>query len=181
MKILLLNGSPRKGNIFTALDALKQGLSNIQGAEIFQINATDVNVSHCVACEYCKESGKCIVEDDTNSVINAVAEADILIFATPVYWWGISAQLKVIIDKFYSQQNRLLSLKKKVGLIVTGQLSVDNVQYAIISRQFESICNYLGWDLLFCNTYSAYLKDDIKNNRSALLELYYLCNKIVEN
>ena len=57
-------------------------------------------------------------QDDTNLTIEKIAEADMIIFATPVYWWGMSAQLKLIIDKCYC---RGLQLKnKKVGTIVVG-------------------------------------------------------------
>ena len=178
MKALLLNGSPRKGNTYAALEELKKGFSNINDLEISQIDTTSVAVAHCIACEYCKEHSRCAVNDDTNAVINAVAEADILVFATPVYWWGISAQLKVVIDKFYSQQTRLAASKKQVGLIVTGQLSTDNPQYEIIYQQFKCISDYLGWDLVFCNTYSAYERDDLKKNKDALLEIEQLWKKI---
>ena len=178
MKALLLNGSPRRGNTYTALKSLAEGFSRIKNLEVSQIDTTSVSVAHCIACEYCKDHNRCAVNDDTNAVISAVAEADILIFATPVYWWGISAQLKVIIDKFYSQQKRLGSSKKQVGLIITGQLAVDNPQYEIISKQFECICEYLGWDLIFCNTYSAYAKEDLAKNKDALSEIQQLWKKI---
>ena len=57
-------------------------------------------------------------QDDTNPTIEKIAEADMIIFATPVYWWRMSAQLKLIIDKCYC---RGLQLKnKKVGTIVVG-------------------------------------------------------------
>ena len=178
MKVLLLNGSPRKGNSYTALETLKRGLANIEDLQISQIDTTKVTVSHCTACEYCKTHSKCVVNDDTNAVIDAVAEADILIFATPVYWWGISAQLKVIIDKFYSQQKRLSKAKKQVGLIVTGQLAEDNLQYKIISQQFQCIADFLGWDMAFCNTYSAYDADDLAKNTEAISEIEHLWEKI---
>ena len=100
MKILLLNGSPRRGNTYTALEVLKRSFANIPNAEVSQIDTNKVEVASCIACEYCKKHGKCFVKDDTNAVIDAIVSADVLIFATPVYWWGISSQLKAIIDKF---------------------------------------------------------------------------------
>lgn len=171
MKILLLNGSPRRGNTYTALKALKEGLTNIDASYISQIDTTSMAVAPCIACEFCKEHGRCAVNDDTNTVINEIAEADVIIFATPVYWWGISAQLKVIIDKFYSQEALLASLKKRIGVIVIGQLPQDNVQYKIIEEQFRCITDFLGWEMLFCNTYSAYKPDDISSDNDALNQL----------
>ena len=178
MKILLLNGSPRRGNTYTALETLKEGLSNIETSCITQIDSTSVAVSPCIACEFCKEHGRCAVNDDTNNVISEIAESDVIIFATPVYWWGISAQLKVIIDKFYSQEKRLASLKKKVGLIIIGQLPQDNVQYKIIEEQFRCIADFLGWEMLFCNTYSAYSATDLACDDAAIIQLRDLWQKI---
>ena len=106
MKALLLNGSPRKGNIHTALESLKKGFSNIDGLSVSQIDATKVKVSCCIACEQCGKTKGCVFKDDTNKILDEIIDADILVFATPVYWWGISAQLKVIIDKFYCRQVR---------------------------------------------------------------------------
>ena len=180
MKILLLNGSPRRGNTYTALEVLKRSFANIPNAEVSQIDTNKVEVASCIACEYCKKHGKCFVKDDTNAVIDAIVSADVLIFATPVYWWGISSQLKAIIDKFYSRQQTLLTQKKKLGSIVSGQLSTDNAQYAIILKQSECICDYLGWDYLFCKTYSVYEKDDMKKNETALSELGQLWKKIAQ-
>ncbi|MFR2965711.1 MAG: flavodoxin family protein [Anaerovoracaceae bacterium] len=90
MKALLLNGSPRKGNIHTALESLKKGFSNIDGLSVSQIDATKVKVSCCIACEQCGKTKGCVFKDDTNKILDEIIDADILVFATPVYWWGIS-------------------------------------------------------------------------------------------
>lgn len=174
MKALLLNGSPRKGNTVTALEALKRGLENISGLETFQIDAADMNVSPCSACRYCRSGGgprKCVHDDDTNAVMNAVIEADLLVFATPVYWWGVTAQLKTILDKFYSCLSQLASCKKQIGVIVVGQLPQGNPQYEIIPKQFRCICDYLGWDMAFCKTYTADEATDLANNKDAAEEI----------
>ncbi len=171
MKALLLNGSPRQGNTHAALEALKKGLANIDGLEIGEIAATDVDVAPCVACDTCGESGRCIFDDDTNDVVAAVEEADIVVFATPVYWWGVSAQLKLIIDKFYSRASKLEECTKKVGVIAIGEAEQDDAQYSLISMQFHCICRYLGWDVAFCNTYTAGEAGELAKNAEAMAEL----------
>lgn len=171
MKALLLNGSPRQGNTHAALEALKKGFANVNGLEAGEIEATNVDVSPCVACDTCAEIGKCVFDDDTNEVITAISEADMLVFATPVYWWGITAQLKLIIDKLYSQGTKLKEQEKKVGIIVIGEAGQDDPQYEIIAKQFECICQYLGWEIVFCNTYTAGAADELAANEKAMAEI----------
>lgn len=171
MKALLLNGSPRQGNTYTALEALKKGFANIEGLEVGEIEATNVDVSPCVACDTCGETGKCVFDDDTNEVVEAVLEADMVVFATPVYWWGITAQLKLIIDKLYSRGAALQAAKKKVGIIAIGEADQEDVQYELIAKQFEAICGYLGWEIVFCNTYTAGAVGDLAADEKAIAEI----------
>lgn len=178
MKALLLNGSPRQGNTHAALEALKKGFANVNGLEAGEIEATNVDVSPCVACDTCAEIGKCVFDDDTNEVITAISEADMLVFATPVYWWGITAQLKLIIDKLYSQGTKLKEQEKKVGIIVIGEAGQDDPQYEIIAKQFECICQYLGWEIVFCNTYTAGAADELAANEKAVAEIEGLWKNI---
>ena len=92
-----------------------------------------------------------------------------ILFTTPVYWWGMSAQLKLIIDKCYC---RGLQLKgKKVGVIVVGGSPVDSIQYELIQKQFDCMANYLSWDMLFQKSYYATAKDELSKNASAMEEL----------
>lgn len=177
MKAVLFNGSPRKGNTCTALEALKKGMSHIADLEIKEIKANDVRVSPCIACDTCGSNGHCIADDDTNEIIDAVVEADVLIFASPVYWWGVTAQLKSIIDKFYSQAEKLHT-KKKVGTIIIGEAEQEDPQYQLIPKQFACICDYLGWEAVFSATYTALNTDDLAKSESALKEIEELWKKL---
>lgn len=170
MKVLLLNGSPRKGNTYTALEAVKKGLENAKDVQIKEIVANDVNVSPCIACEGCGRKDGCVFDDDTREVVDSVVEADAIVFATPVYWWGITAQLKLIIDKLYSKGS-VLGSGKKIGIIVTGEAEQEDPQYQIITKQFECICDYLGWDMAFVKTYSAADPDELGKQDEAMAEL----------
>ena len=92
-----------------------------------------------------------------------------ILFATPVYWWGMSAQLKLIIDKCYC---RGLQLKnKKVGTIVVGGSPVDSIQYELIDKQFDCMAKYLSWDMLFKKSYYATAKDELEKNKDSMNEL----------
>jgi multimeric flavodoxin WrbA len=74
-------------------------------------------------------------------LINQFRDAEAVCFSSPVYWWGINAQLKAFIDRLYSLD--LENFKgKKIYLIVTGEDSLDGIQYRLIKEQFEAICDY---------------------------------------
>lgn len=74
----------------------------------------------------CKGSSSCVFDDETNDIMEQIIEADVLVFDTPVYWWGISSQMKIIIDKFYSHTSSLAECSKQVGVIVVGELPQEN-------------------------------------------------------
>lgn len=167
MKIVIINGSARKGNTSTAIEAFIKGAS--EGNEIEVINPDKLNIAPCRGCGVCQCHKGCVAKDDTNPTIDKIAAADMILFATPVYWWGMTAQLKLIIDKCYC---RGLQLKgKKVGIIVVGGAPVDNVQYSLIKSQFECMAGYLSWDVLFHKSYSANGREELAGNSEVMKEL----------
>ena len=97
MKIVIVNGSARKGNTLTAIQAFAEGVAEENEIEI--IAPEKLNIAPCKGCGVCQCSKGCVDQDDTNLTIDKIVAADVIVFATPVYWWGMSAQLKLIIDK----------------------------------------------------------------------------------
>lgn len=174
MKLVIINGSARKGNTLTALDAFIKGASESNEIEVIQPDK--LHIAPCKGCGACQCHKGCVDKDDTNATIDTIAAADMILFATPVYWWGMSAQLKLIIDKCYC---RGLQLKgKKVGVIVVGGSPLDNVQYQLIQSQFECMAQYLSWDMLFHKSYYATAKDELAKNAEAMQELERLGQNI---
>lgn len=174
MKIVIVNGSPRKGNIYNAINAFAEGAKDNNQIEI--IEADKLNLIPCKGCGACQCYKGCVAKDDTNQTIDKLVNADMIVFATPVYWWGMTAQLKLVIDKCYSKG--VLLKDKKVGVIVVGGSPTDNIQYELIEKQFNCMANYLNWDLKFYKSYYANAKDDLLKNESAMKELKSLGNNI---
>lgn len=167
MKIVIINGSARKGNTLRAIDAFIQGASKKNEIEIIQPDK--LQIAPCKGCGACQCLNGCVDQDDTNSTIDKIADADMILFATPVYWWGMSAQLKLIIDKCYC---RGLQLKnKKVGTIVVGGSPVDSIQYELIDKQFSCMAKYLSWDMVFQKSYYATDSDEFAKNKDSIKEL----------
>ncbi len=102
-KIVVITGSPRKnGNSFAMTEAFIQAAES-KGHQLTRFDAAMTNVGGCHACETCYKSGKaCSFDDDFNAIAPAILEADAVVFATPVYWYSIPAQIKGVIDKLYS-------------------------------------------------------------------------------
>ena len=140
MKVIIINGSARKGNTLTAIEAFVKGASEKNEIEI--IEPDKLNIAPCKGCGACQCSKGCVDKDDTNPTIDKIAAADMILFATPVYWWGMSAQLKLIIDKCYCRGMQLKN--KKVGTIVVGGSPVDSIQYELIDKQFDCMAKYLS-------------------------------------
>ena len=104
MNILVLNGSPRpKGNTRQMVDAFTEGATSA-GHQVNVVNVCQKNIKGCIACEYChtKGHGTCVQKDDMQEVYSFLKEADMLVLASPIYYHGISGQLKCAIDRFYS-------------------------------------------------------------------------------
>lgn len=167
MNVTILNGSPRKGNTSKALsffqDALKDTLYSVERFDLYEYS-----IKACRNCDCCLSGGTgCIHHDDSNEILSKVIKSDVIVLGTPVYYWGISAQMKLLIDKFYSV-NSLLKGKKKVITIVTGANPLDDVQYELIHKQFSAICNYLLWEYITFISVSAYKPDDISFQEDAI-------------
>lgn len=167
MKIVVINGSARKGNTLTAINAFVKGAGEKNEIEI--IAPDKLNISPCMGCGVCQCHKGCVAKDDTNPTIDKIAAADMILFATPVYWWGMTGQLKLVIDKCYCRGMQMKG--KKVGFIVVGGASTDNIQYELIGKQFECMAEYLSWDILFSKSYSANGKDELAENADVMEEL----------
>lgn len=172
MKILILNGSPRlAGNTATALKALKKGMEKA-GNQVEYINAVELQLRGCLACDGCKKnSGRCVISDDGADFMDKVMNCDMILFGSPVYWWGVSAQLKLALDKFYSKVEQLQASNKKIGILAVGAEATSDPEYKLISDQFKCIAEYLKAKLVFDESISAWKVDDVANNASLLAEL----------
>ncbi len=143
MKILVITGSPRKnGNSNTLVDNFIKGAEEA-GHNVVRFDSAFKNVHPCVACNKCGMNGQCVFKDDFEFVKANIIDADAVVFATPMYYFGISAQIKAVIDRFYAI-NGQIHVPKKAALILTyADTSAKEVQ-PIISH-YETLLNYLNW------------------------------------
>lgn len=103
MKVVAIAGSPRRKANSTGIANLVCDLFKENGDEVTQFVLNRLSYQGCQGCKGCKKSSRfCLVNDDLSQVLRAMAAADIIIFATPVYWGEVSSQLKALIDRMYS-------------------------------------------------------------------------------
>lgn len=117
-KILVLSGSPRiGGNSDLLCDEFMRGAIE-SGNKVEKINVANKKVTPCLACYYCKDhGGKCVYNDDMTEILQKMIDCDVLVLASPVYFYSINAQLKAVIDRSVA---RWLEVKnKKLYYIVT--------------------------------------------------------------
>lgn len=99
MKVLGIYGSPRKGgNSDRLLDEALKGARE-SGADVRSIFCRDLKISGCIECGGCDKTGECVVKDDMQLVYPALVEADSIILSSPMFFYGITAQAKALIDR----------------------------------------------------------------------------------
>lgn len=117
-KVLVVSPSPRKdGNLETLAKKFAEGAS-ASGNEVKVITVQEVDLKFCTGCLYCQSHDKCVLNDGMNALYSEFENADILVFATPVYYYSISGQLKTFLDRLnplYPRKNKF----KEVYLLAT--------------------------------------------------------------
>ncbi len=103
MKIAVLNGSPKVGNTAAMVNAFAEGAKEA-GHEVEILHVGKMKINGCLACEYChgKGEGKCIQKDDMEKVMPAYLEADMVVYASPIYYFDVTAQLSAAMQRVYA-------------------------------------------------------------------------------
>jgi multimeric flavodoxin WrbA len=119
--ILIFKGSPREnGNSSALADRAAQG-AEAAGAQVEVFSLHRMDIHPCDACDTCQETGVCVLKDDMQPLYPKLVEADAIIIATPIYWFTMSAQTKLFIDRWYGLETpKGNPLKgKQFGILLT--------------------------------------------------------------
>lgn len=134
MRILILNGSPRKnGNTELLAKAFAKGAEENNEVEI--VNVAELNISPCRGCNYCCAAGdgKCAQKDDMTMIYERLMRTDMLVLASPVYFYGISAQLKTVIDRLHTPMRSSFPLSR-LGLLLVGAAELPEMFDSILTQ-----------------------------------------------
>ena len=134
MNILILSGSPRKGgNTELLVEAFVKGASQKHHVEVVSVH--DYKVNPCMGCNACfkNEAHACAQKDDMTIIYEKMANVDMLVIASPVYFYGLSAQLKAVIDRFHNPIRDTFRIKK-MALLLVGAATLPELFDSILAQ-----------------------------------------------
>jgi len=190
MKVLGLFGSPRRGgNTELLLEEALKGAES-EGAEIERVYLTDYTITPCKECHGCDQTGNCVILDDMQKIYPKLLKADIIILASPIFFYGVTAWAKALIDRSQALWARKYLFKdpslgkggkkRKGFLISVGATKGQKVfEGAILTaKYFFNVLNaeYVG-ELLFRGIDG---KGDILKEKGALEQAFEAGRRLVQ-
>ena len=177
MKALILKASPKQdGNTATMADAFARGLRDIGCENISEFKLNELEIRPCQACDACFRPPYkgCVLDDDFMTIFPVFREADIIVFAAPIYWWHVCAQLKTFIDRMHPMltYSRDHSLTTKHLVFLTAHFTQDPYGVDLAVKMFESITGWagMGFDIIRYHSPRRHVRED----REKLAEAYEL-------
>ncbi|MCB2194527.1 MAG: flavodoxin family protein [Bacteroidetes bacterium] len=176
-RLLVLNGSPRKkGNTSVLSEYLLNQLSSNYKTE--QIFLYDYSINPCMDCRACKiDELECILEDGMSEIYKKIDQADVLIFGSPIYWFGPTAQTKMLIDRFRPYFSNKKLEKKKAAIVLpagTGSADCD-----LTTEMFKRVFDALDVDFMGVITSKSYDVGDAYNDKKAMKNVELLAQKLL--
>lgn len=152
MKVITLLGSARKkGNTAKVLGWLEDALRE-RGLEVERVNLASLDIRGCLGCGVCKKSPDeigCVQKDDVPNLFGQMLASDVVVYASPVYFWDFSSQLKTLIDRHYSlvtgfggPDHASLMENKRTALLMTCEDELEN-NAEFVQEIFERVTDYL--------------------------------------
>jgi multimeric flavodoxin WrbA len=118
-KVLVLSASPRKGGNSDLLCFQFVLGAKAAGHQAEKISLRELNIGYCLACDYCKKhDGVCVQKDDMAGILEKMIAADVIVMATPLYFYNMNAQMKTLIDRVYPVYPKIS--KKEMYFIMTA-------------------------------------------------------------
>ena len=163
MKVVLINGSPNeKGCTYTALKEVADELQR-QGVDAEIVHIGKAPVRGCLGCGGCRKTGRCVFDDAVNTLAETLIQADGLVFGSPVFYAGISGQLKCFMDRlFYSRGAQLTG--KPAAAVVSARRGGCVSAFDDINRFFTinrmPVVSSQYWNQVHGNTPDEVRKDE---------------------
>jgi NAD(P)H-dependent FMN reductase len=152
VRAVVVEASPRRdGSSVTLARSFIEGLREGGEAEVAELFLNDMDVRPCIGCWKCLEMREpgCVIEDDMARVYPLLRAADLIVFATPIYWWHIAGQMKVFLDRLEGllAGGGLNNLSGKALVLILTHLTEDPDGVGLAVRMFRSIAGWAGMSL----------------------------------
>lgn len=143
MKIVVLLGSPnRQGSSHLLAECFRQGAQEA-GHTVEIIDVAHADIHPCTGCIHCGYEGPCAQKDDMEEIRTKILDADMMVFVTPLYYYGMSAQLKMLIDRFCAFNSSLHSKHMKSALLTVAWNS-DDWTFDALEAHYKTLVRYLN-------------------------------------
>ena len=164
MKVLMLTGSPHPQGTTALLADEFMGGAKEAGHEVVRFNTAELDIHPCLGCSHCRNNeGRCVYEDDMNQIFPHLLAADVVVLVTPLYYFGMTAQLKRVIDRYFSVNPILRSKPKQLYLLAACGDKEEWAMEALVLH-YRSICRYLQWrEAGMLLAIGAYTRKDAEN------------------
>lgn len=146
-KIVILNGSPRKnGNTSMLLDFFAQGAEQA-GHTVTRFDLQSMNIHPCIGClKGGKDPGSpCTQKDDMDKIYPAYKDADVLVLASPMYYWSFTAQLKAVIDRLFAVMEAEGKAAFKETMMLVAAEDTGESNEAPMIAYYETLVSKLKW------------------------------------
>jgi len=145
MKIVILMASPNsKGSTSILAEQFRKGAEE-SGHEVEMINVCELNINPCTGCVACGYEGDCVQRDDNGLIRKALLSCDMVVFATPLYYYGMSAQLKAVVDRFCAYNSSLNRRHLKSALIAVAWNSEDWT-FEALTAHYRTLVRYINFE-----------------------------------
>jgi multimeric flavodoxin WrbA len=184
-KVLVLLGSPRKkGNSTTLAKQIIQGAES-KGAMVETVFLNGLKIKPCQGCYSCRkpDSKGCIVDDDMQTLYPKLQDSDVWVIASPVYWFSMSAQTKLFMDRCFAMLNDSMEenpfFNKQIAIAMSyGDSDAFNSGCVNALRSFQDAYNYVGAKIVGMVYGSAEEPGEIKSNLSLMKQAEELGKKL---
>ncbi len=181
--VLVLKGSPRETGNSSTLAARVAAGAREGGAEVESISLHEMDIRPCDACDACHETdGICVIKDDMQSLYPKLRRAQAIVIASPIYWFTISAQTKLCIDRWYALESRQGNALrgKKFGIVLTyGDSDLYTSGGINAIHTFESMFRYIGAEMVGIVHGTANDVGDVEKQPELMEKAYRLGQQLV--
>ncbi|MBE6470696.1 MAG: flavodoxin family protein [Coriobacteriaceae bacterium] len=143
MRILVLQGSPNVDGSTAALSAEFARGARDAGHAVEVVHIAQLDIAPCTGCVACGYEGPCVQHDDMDGLRQKILAADMLVLATPLYYYGMSAQLKTVIDRFCSANFSITGKRMRSALLAVAW-NADGWTFDALEAHYDTLVRYLA-------------------------------------